>query len=59
MANKKAYFKPTCSITEILGRSLMISASGGDRSVSLGYDGEGNAGDGLSNSNDGLWDDED
>ena len=56
--NKKAYQKPECCIIKMLGRNLMISASGGEGSVQLNYSQEeDNADMGLSRRYD-CWADE-
>ena len=51
MMNKKAYCKPECFIAELLGGSLMITASGG---VSLNSSGEDSADKGMSRGD--FWD---
>jgi len=51
MMNKKAYCKPECFIAELLGGSLMITASG---DVSLNSGGEGSADEGMSRGD--FWD---
>lgn len=51
MMNKKAYCKPECFITELLGGSLMITTSG---VVNLTSGGDGNADKGMSRGD--FWD---
>jgi hypothetical protein len=51
MMNKKAYCKPECFIAELLGGSLMITASG---HVRLNSGGEGRAEEGMSRGD--FWD---
>ena len=54
MMNKKAYCKPECFIAELLGGSLMITASGASGDVSLNSGGEGSADEGMSRGD--FWD---